>query len=104
MTNPIGAFLIGLLVSLFLLPCTSGPYAVILGMLATKITFTSAVFYLILYNLIFVLPMLVVVFAMYWGLSPEKAEDWRKNKIRLLHLIAGVILVALGIVILFGLI
>ncbi|OGZ33387.1 MAG: hypothetical protein A2Y98_03630 [Candidatus Portnoybacteria bacterium RBG_19FT_COMBO_36_7] len=103
-TNPIGAFLIGLLVSLFLLPCTSGPYAVILGMLATKITFTSAVFYLILYNLIFVLPMLVVVFAMYWGLSPEKAEDWRKNKIRLLHLIAGVILVALGIVILFGLI
>jgi cytochrome c biogenesis protein CcdA len=103
-TNPIGAFLIGLLVSLFLLPCTSGPYAVILGMLATKVTFGTAASYLILYNLIFILPMLAIVFAMYWGLSPERAENWRQNKIRLLHLVAGVILVALGVVILFGLI
>ena len=103
-TNPVGAFLIGLLVSLFLLPCTSGPYAVILGMLASKVSFAKAISYLILYNLIFILPMLVIVFAMYWGLSPERAEDWRKNKIRLLHLVAGVILIALGVVILFGLI
>jgi cytochrome c biogenesis protein CcdA len=103
-TNPVGAFSVGLLVSLFLLPCTSGPYVVILGMLASKVSFAKAVFYLILYNLIFILPMLIIVFAMYWGLTPEKAEDWRKNKIRLLHLIAGVILIALGVVILFGLI
>lgn len=101
-TNPLGAFLIGLVVSLFLLPCTSGPYAVILGLLASKVTFAKAISYLVLYNLIFILPMLIIVFAMYWGLPPEKAEDWRKNKIRLLHLIAGLILVALGIMILGG--
>jgi cytochrome c biogenesis protein CcdA len=101
-TNPLGAFFIGLLVSLFLLPCTSGPYAVILGLLASKVTFAKAISYLVLYNLIFILPMLIIVFAMYWGLSPEKAEDWRKNKIRLLHLLAGIVLMALGIIILGG--
>jgi cytochrome c biogenesis protein CcdA len=101
-TTPWGAFLTGLLVSLFLLPCTSGPYVVILGMLASKTTFLKAFLYLIAYNLIFIAPMLAIVFAVYFGLSPEKAENWRKQKLRLLHLVAGVILIALGIVILGG--
>jgi cytochrome c biogenesis protein CcdA len=29
-TSPIGAFIVGFVVSLFLLPCTSGPYITIL--------------------------------------------------------------------------
>ncbi|MEK7160566.1 MAG: cytochrome c biogenesis protein CcdA [Patescibacteria group bacterium] len=101
-TTPLGAFLTGLLVSLFLLPCTSGPYVVILGMLASKTTLAQALIYLIFYNLIFIAPMLAIVLAIYWGLSPEKAEVWRKQKLRLLHLIAGVVLVALGVAILGG--
>lgn len=101
-TNPAGAFLIGLLVSLFLLPCTSGPYVIILGLLASKTTLAKALIYLVFYNLIFIAPMLIIVFAMYWGLSPEKAEQWRQQKLRLLHLIAGVVLIGLGVVILAG--
>ena len=100
-TNPWGAFLIALIVSLFLLPCTAGPYFVILGMLAHKVAFAKALAYLILYNLIFILPMLAIVLLVYYGLSPEKAENWRKQKLRLLHLIAGIILIGLGIAILF---
>jgi len=101
-TSPWGAFLTGLLVSLFLLPCTSGPYVIILGMLAGKTTMAKAILYLILYNIIFVLPMLAIVFAVYFGLPPEKAEQWRQKKLRLLHLIAGIILLGLGVVILAG--
>jgi cytochrome c biogenesis protein CcdA len=101
-TNPLGGFLTGLVVSLFLLPCTSGPYVIILGMLAAKTTFAKAFFYLILYNIIFIAPMLAIVFAMYFGLPPEKAETWRKQKIRLLHLIAGLILAVLGIALIGG--
>ncbi len=101
-TTPFGAFLTGLLVSLFLLPCTSGPYVVILGMLASKTTVVQALLYLVFYNLIFIAPMLAIVLAIYWGLSPEKADAWRKQKLRLLHLIAGVVLLILGIAILGG--
>lgn len=100
--SPIGGFSIALLVSLFLLPCTAGPYFVILGMLAHKVTFYKAISYLILYNIIFVLPMAAIVLLVYYGFSPEKAEEWRKQKIRLLHLIAGIILVGLGVAILGG--
>jgi cytochrome c biogenesis protein CcdA len=101
-TSPLGGFLTGLVVSLFLLPCTSGPYVVILGLLASKTTIVKAILYLIAYNLIFIAPMVAIVLAMYFGLPPERAEDWRKQKIRLLHLIAGIILVLLGIVMLAG--
>jgi len=101
-TTPWGGFIVGLVVSLFLLPCTSGPYVVILGMLAAKTTLFTAILYLIAYNLIFIAPMMAIVLAMYWGLPPERAEEWRKEKIRLLHLIAGLVLVALGIVMLAG--
>lgn len=101
-SNPIGGFLIALIISLFLLPCTAGPYVVILGMLAHKVAFAKALIYLVLYNLIFILPMLAIVLLVYYGLSPERAENWRQQKLRLLHLIAGAILIGLGIAILGG--
>jgi cytochrome c biogenesis protein CcdA/glutaredoxin len=94
-----GAFLVGFVISLFLLPCTSGPYIVILGLLAQTATRGYAMLLLLLYNFIFVLPMLVITFAIYFGFTTTaKAEEWRTRKLRVLHLIAGVIMVILGIV------
>jgi len=96
-----GAFGVGFLVSLFLLPCTSGPYIVILGLLAKASTRTSAVPLLLLYNAIFVLPMLIITVAVAKGLTTTaEAERWRQGKLRLLHLIAGVIILGLGLVML----
>ncbi len=93
-----GAFLIGFVVSLFLLPCTSGPYIVILGMLAKAATKTYALFLLLLYNFIFVLPMILITLAVYFGFTTtEKAEEWRQKKLKVLHLIAGIIILLLGI-------
>jgi len=103
-TSPAGAFFIGFLVSLFLLPCTSGPYIVILGMLSQKETFYSALSWLLYYNLIFILPMIIITLAIYKGLNPQKAEEVREKRIRLLHLIAGLIMIAMGIIIFFKLI
>ncbi|RLG21445.1 hypothetical protein DRN74_02690 [Candidatus Micrarchaeota archaeon] len=101
-TSVPGAFLIGCLVSLFLLPCTSGPYIVILGMLANQSTQMQAVLWLLLYNFIFILPMIGITLAIYWGLStPESAAKWREKKLRYLHLIAGIVMIAMGLIILF---
>ena len=97
-TSVPGAFLIGFVVSLFLLPCTSGPYIVILGLLAEATTRTTALLLLLLYNLIFVLPMLAITLAIYSGLTTtEKAEEWRQKKLKVLHLIAGLIILLLGV-------
>lgn len=99
-TSPLGAFSVGFLVSLFLLPCTSGPYIVILGMLSQKALFTQAFFYLIIYNLIFVSPMIFITIAVSKGFDPSKAEEIRQKRLRLLHLIAGIILLIMGVAIL----
>ncbi|MBD3331178.1 hypothetical protein GF354_06690 [Candidatus Peregrinibacteria bacterium] len=97
-TSVPGAFLIGFVVSLFLLPCTSGPYIVILGLLASVTERTYATLMLFLYNFIFIVPMLVITGAVFFGFTnTDKAEKWRKKKLRVLHLIAGLIILALGI-------
>ncbi len=103
-TNPIGAFFIGFLVSLFLLPCTSGPYIVILGMLAQNTLYFKAIMYLFLYNLIFILPMIFITLAVYAGYSPKRAEEIRQKHLKTLHLIGGIILLMMGLAIVMNLV
>jgi len=98
-TSPLGAFLVGLLVSLFLLPCTSGPYLVILGMLSYKKFFLKALALLLLYNFVFILPMIGIIFLCAFGFSPQKLERIRQKRIRMLHLIGGLIMIIMGLVI-----
>ncbi len=102
-TSPGGAFAIGFLVSLFLLPCTSGPYIVILGMLSQRTQFFRAFLWLLFYNAIFVLPMILITVGVYKGLSPQKAEKARSKRLRVLHLIAGIVMIAMGIIVLLNL-
>jgi len=96
-TSVPGAFLIGFVISLFLLPCTSGPYIVILGMLAKTATKEYAMMLLLLYNFVFVLPMIIITLLIYFGFTTTaRAEHWRTRKIKILHLIAGIIMLILG--------
>ncbi len=97
-TSPLGAFFVGFLVSLFLLPCTSGPYIVILGLLAQVTTRNYALPLLLLYNFIFILPMIIITLLVYFGYTTStKAEEWRQARIKVMHLIAGLIMILLGI-------
>ena len=91
------AIILGFLVSAFELPCTGGVYLAILGMLADQSTKLSAMPYLLLYNLMFVLPLIIILFVVYFGVSPEKAEKWRKSKRKWMKLISGLLMIGLGI-------
>lgn len=97
-TSVPGVVVVAFLVSLFLLPCTSGPYIVILGLLSQAATKVYAFLLLLLYNLIFILPMLIITFAVYYGFTTtEQMERWRLRQLKVLHLIAGIIILGLGI-------
>jgi cytochrome c biogenesis protein CcdA len=96
-TGPVGAFLTSIIVSLFLLPCTSGPYFVAGGLLSGA-PWVESIPLLIIYNIIFVSPMLLILGALYYGATEvEKIQEWRKKNIEELHLITGLILLLLGI-------
>jgi cytochrome c biogenesis protein CcdA len=99
-TGPFGAFVIGVIISLFLLPCTSGPYVVVTSLLSQSETFWYAFRLLVLYNVIFVSPMIAITLAVYYGFSVEKAEEIRQKRLRTLHLIAGLLLLAMGAIVL----
>jgi len=101
-TSPLGAFFVGFVISLFLLPCTSGPYIVVLGMLGQNETYWQALWMLLIYNLIFIVPMLAIVLAIYFGLDIKKAEAQRRKQVRLLHLITGLLMIGLGVLMLGG--
>jgi len=95
------AFVLGVLVGLSEFPCTGGPYLLILGMLHDQAKFWQGFWYLILYNLIFVAPLMIIL----WCSSDPKLHDkvnaWRKNHGRQFEIISSIILVLMGILILY---
>ena len=103
-TSPKGAFVIGIFVTLFLLPCTIGPYIIASGKLSV-VSFLSAIPYLLIYNLIFVIPMIAITLIIYFSLTTvEKVSGWKEQNIKKLHLAEGLILLVLGILMFTGII
>jgi len=103
-TSVRGAFAAGIVISFFLAPCVITIYASIVGMMSTmNIPFLLAVVILALYNLAFVLPMLIVVFMVYFGVKRTGGmEMWRQRNKRRMHLLTGIVMVILGIVLIIG--
>jgi len=61
--------------------------------------------WLLLYNLIFVLPMLIITLIVYFGIAKiEDISGWKEKNIRYLHLTAGIIILLLGLGMLIGLV
>jgi cytochrome c biogenesis protein CcdA len=87
--------LLGVFVVLVELPCTGAPYFAILGLLAQG-NYAAATPLLLLYNFIFVVPLLVVIGVSYFGATSDRLEVWRKEHRGLMRLIVGLFLVALG--------
>jgi len=84
--------------SFFLLPCSSGPYLLVLNMLSKSFTL-QALSYLLLYNFIFILPMLIIAFAIALGkANVEQVHELKERYIREIHLFSGLILLALFLV------
>ncbi len=92
-------FLLGALVGLCEFPCSGGPYLLILGMLHDAETKYSGLGYLLWYNLLFVLPLVAVLFLASQRAVLNKFQVWKKNNIGSLRLISGIIIVLLGLII-----
>ena len=101
-TSPRWAFVVGALVTVFLLPCTIGPY-VICGGILCSLSFFQTIPWLLIYNFIFILPMLVITAVCYFGLATvENVADWKEKNIRYFHLVAGLIILGLGVAMVLG--
>ena len=103
-TSPVGAFTTGFAVCLIELPCTGGPYLYILGLMADKTTRLSAISLLLYYNFIFILPFILITVLIFLETSSTKKMAHSRHKFtRLMHLMIGLTMIALGVATLLGL-
>ena len=101
--SPLWVFVVWFLVSLFLLPCTSGPYFTILWYLASesKNLHTRWYIYLIVYNIIFILPMILIALLVWlWFKSAEELAELKSKNAKLIHLIVWLLMLGLWIYVL----
>ncbi|MFB6208141.1 MAG: cytochrome c biogenesis CcdA family protein [Candidatus Nanohaloarchaea archaeon] len=101
------AVLLGIFVAAVELPCTGGPYLAILTVIQQALVAPStgipviALALMALYNLIFVMPLVLIVLLSYFGTyKVQDMKEWKHmNKARM-RLAAGLLMVLLGWVLL----
>src|SRR3989338_2241415 len=89
------AGLLGIFVVFVELPCTGAPYLAILGLLSGG-DYSTGIPLLLLYNLIFILPLFVIIGLVYFGHTSRTLEKWRKEHRGIMRLGIGLFLLALG--------
>jgi len=92
------AFFFGSVITLVELPCTGAPYLAILAKMAQGgAGFVAGLPLLLLYNLVFVLPLLVIIWMAYYGVEIKKMEGWKQEHRGTMRLVIGLALYAIGI-------
>ena len=93
------AFFLGVLVGLYEFPCTGGPYLMILGFLHDRTTYIKGAAYLLFYNMVFVLPLVITLFIASNETLLGKLRAWRENKNIRIKFLSGVAMIILGVII-----
>ena len=95
------AFVLGVLVGICQFPCMGGPYLMVIGLLHDQVTYFKGVSYLMLYNLVLIVPLVAVLYIAADKLLVDKIQEWKKSNLNSVRLWAGLAMIVLGILILF---
>ncbi|PIP46335.1 MAG: hypothetical protein COX15_00960 [Candidatus Colwellbacteria bacterium CG23_combo_of_CG06-09_8_20_14_all_42_19] len=91
------AFVLGVFVGLCEFPCTGGPYLVVLGLLHDSPTYWLGLGYLVLYNLIFVLPLVVLLLIASDKVLLTKVQEWKKTNVKGMRFWGSIAMILLGL-------
>lgn len=91
---------VGFLVGICEFPCTGGVYVGILGLLAAQTTFLTGLTYLVVYNVMFVLPMVALLLLIGHRRVVGQVSRWMATRRRQLRLGQGLVMIAIGAAIL----
>ena len=90
-----GVIFLGAFVAGVELPCTGAPYLAILLVLSQNFNF-AAFLMLILYNIIFVMPLIVILLMVHFGFKIQNIKRWKQANRSYMRLGTGIILIFLG--------
>jgi len=90
----------GIIVGLCTFPCSGGIYVSVITLLNAKTTMAWGIGYLALYNIMFVLPLLVILAAVGNRVTAKAWATWERNHAHVLRLWFGGVMIALGLILL----
>ena len=90
-----GVILLGAFVSAVELPCTGAPYLAIITILSLNFNF-AAFLMLVLYNIIFVAPLLFILVLVASGVKLQALKKWKQESRGYMRLFIGLLLIGLG--------
>lgn len=94
-TTILGVMLLGAFVSAVELPCTGAPYLAIIALLSQYFDFTAFML-LILYNIIFVAPLIVILLLVASGGKLHEIKKWKQQGRPFMRLFIGLLLIGMG--------
>lgn len=90
-----GIIFLGAFVAGVELPCTGGPYLAITLILSQNFNIWTLIL-LAIYNIIFVLPLIVILTAVYFGVKVQNIKRWKQSSRSWMRLAIGILLILLG--------
>lgn len=91
------AFGLGVFVALVELPCTGAVYLAVLSLMSLAGVSLRYAWLLVLYNFLFVLPLIVILLLVAKGKAAHTIEEWRLRHRADMRLLTGLTLIGLGI-------
>ncbi|MEK7601395.1 MAG: cytochrome c biogenesis protein CcdA [Patescibacteria group bacterium] len=95
------AFGLGLLVGICQFPCMGGPYLMVIGLLRDQVTYVAGFGYLLLYNLILIVPLVAVLWISADKTVVDRMQEWKRTNLGSVRLWAGIAMIILGFLIFF---
>ncbi len=97
---------LGAFVAAVELPCTGGPYLAILLILKDSFSlaaissldpeFLTASILLLIYNIIFVMPLVIILALAYFGVKLQNIQGWKQSNKGYMRIATGLIMISLG--------
>ena len=94
-TTIFGVIFLGAFVSAVELPCTGAPYLAIITLLSQNFD-TAAFMLLVLYNIVFVSPLIIILLLVASGVKLHEIKRWKQANRPFMRLLIGLMLVGLG--------
>ncbi len=91
---------VGLIVGLCTFPCSGGVYVSIITLLNAQTTLAWGVAYLTLYNILFILPLIVILLVVGNRVTAKRLATWERQHALGLRLWFGLVMVGLGVMML----
>lgn len=91
---------LGILVGICQFPCMGGPYLMVIGLLRDRFTYFTGFGYLLLYNLILLLPLAAVLLIAADKAIVDKVQEWKRTNLSELRFWSGLAMIIIGVLIL----